>query len=212
MRYFQARKAFLTYQHCETITAFTKEHLNNCLLNLPGIESVTVGQENYPTEEGFHCHVLLVFREKQKFLFEKFNYFGVVPFNENFRSQARAEVERVYKYCIKDANFISNYSPRLAPENHWQSIADAESKEAALALLQQFYPRDAILQRRNFDYWAERAYPVVEQPYVGGTFDFNVPPVVQTWVESELPGTVFFLFVTNPPYPPKFSNYPLRFS
>lgn len=214
MRYFNAKKAFLTYQHCEVIVNFDKLNLRAFLFLLPNIETVTVGQEIYPTEPGFHCHVLLTFKEKTKFNFVRFDYLGITPYNENFRSSSKAEILRVYEYCIKDGCFTSTYTP---PEpgniSNWASIAAAETREEALSLLLKHYPRDAVLQRRNFDYWAERNYEVLREPYVGGDFEFDVPPVVQEWVESEFSGKFFFIFVTYRPYPPKrSSNNPLRFS
>lgn len=201
---FHAVKAFLTYQHCEDIEDFSKEALFDFLFALPNVKDCTVGQENYPTEEGFHCHCLLLFNKKTKLPFSAFDYHGKSPFNQNFRSNSRAEVQRVREYCKKEGNFCeSGFEDSTTPtESHWASIATATTRDAALTLLTEHYPRDAVLQRRNFDYWAEVHFKPPEVPFVSPpTYQFDPPPELSDWADTQLNGNVstsrstFFLFV-----------------
>ena len=192
---FHAIKVFLTYQHCEKIENFSKDSLFTFLQSLSNAKDVTVGQENYPTEEGFHCHCLVTFNKKTRLPFTSFIYHGITPFNQNFRGNSRGEVQRVRTYCKKEGNFMeTDWEDCDSSTSKWGEILAAPTRESAVALLVEHYPRDAVLQRRNFDYWADARFRAVEVPYVSPpTYQFDIPPELSDWYNEQLEcNTVIF--------------------
>lgn len=193
---FHAVKVFLTYQHVETIQDFSKHSLFTFLQSLPNVKDVTVGQEKYPTEEGFHCHCLCTFTKKTKLPFTAFDYHGKSPFNQNFRGNSRGEVQRVRQYCKKEGDYLeTDWENGDSSTSKWAEIVAAPTRDSALSLLVEHYPRDAVLQRRNFDYWADARFRVVEVPYVSPpTYEFNIPPSLSTWYDDQFEcNTVIFI-------------------
>lgn len=199
----QTQKLFLTYQHLERVPEYTLADLNSYLTSLPNVKSVTVGQENYPSEPGFHVHCLIVFSLRVTFETSRLTYHAIVPFSQQFRGRGKAELLRVHEYCIKDGVFLDSFEVEEDKGEGWRNIAASNTKEEALEIFNTSYPRDAILQRRNFDYWCSQKFAVLEAPYVAGAEVFNVPDVVSRWCEDQLPGKhFFFFFITYRLLPP----------
>lgn len=190
---FDATKAFLTYQHIETEALFTKENLLAYYVEtLPPLKSFTIGRELYPNEPGYHMHVLLVFQCGQRFSFDKFRFLGINPFNQRFHSHSKQSLIKTHAYCSKEEDFISDFDESeytsSSKESHWRQILNANSREEAYAILQTEYPRDAVLQKRQFDYWADGHFTVPEVPYPQGTNPFKIPDLVSKWREDNFPG------------------------
>lgn len=184
----QARKAFLTYQHTEKIPNFNLQEFYHFLLEIPNVTTVTVGQEKYPNEEGYHCHCQLLFCKKVTYKLHKFTYEGIVPYNEQYRSNAKGEVVRVHKYCIKDGLFFTNYTEDsiAGKDSGWTEIMQSNTREEALEIFNRTSPRDAILSRRQFDYWADCNFKILAEPYVPRPYMYTVPDTLSHWVATEL--------------------------
>lgn len=190
----QGKKCFLTYQHTEKDSSFTLANLLQFFqLRFPDLHSYSLGLEQYPNEEGTHIHCLLVFAKKETVYLNTLTYCQTVPFNKAFTGHKKKDVLAVHRYCVKNGEYLSNLDEDAytSKESKWSDILSASTKEEAVAQLCLHYPRDAILSRRNFDYWAEQHFKVIPPPFDPGEKEFTCPEVLQEWKIANIDGKFF---------------------
>lgn len=71
-------------------------------------------------------------------------------------------------------------------ENTWSEALLCETKEDFLAFMKTNHPKDFIIYHEKLEYFVNKHYPEPEPEYVPNytTDQFNVPPVVQNWVDE----------------------------
>lgn len=202
---FEGRKVFLTYQKVQTLDAFypdlsTPEALLKHFEDvLPPIEFYSIGKEEYPNSPGeYHIHAQLIFFKKEKIPWSKFEYRSLVPFNKSYKKpngqpdNSKEAVVKVHEYCIKGGDFVTNFDPDDylgRKKSWWKAIYECETKEEGYEKLLEHYPMYAILQKRNFDYFAAYRWP--EEQFmsidpIDPPSPVCIPPEVQAWKDVNL--------------------------
>lgn len=193
---FEATKVFLTYQHIEREPSLNNESLKSHFnLVLPPLLSYTIGTESYPSEPGEHIHVLLRFTKKERFLSSLFTFLSIVPYSEKFRGHSKKDVLAVHVYCKKEGAFITNVEDtdfETKSNQRWSEILQAPTRDEATSIFQSAYPRDAILSRRQFDYWADLVFKVIPPAFIPREGFINIPDVLSSWYETNVLGKFFY--------------------
>jgi len=197
---FKAKNGFLTHQHLERlekgdrdeVLGFMVDHFKD---NFAEARSVTVGIEDYPTEEGFHAHSLIEFGGVHTCPRSDFSVKSedeLTTINPFFQSVtcSKASLDRTREYCKKDGLFFTNWeeptdqSQQLA----WSQCLEQPGRAEAQAFLQNTFPRNYVTNYNQIQSFLNGHYPPVVVQYVTPPeYEFTVPEELEEWLVTNLP-------------------------
>lgn len=187
---FRKKQAFCTYQHLERAFEKGEDTLKVFYAwfqeKFP-LKSVTVGFEDYPTEEGFHAHVFLEFNNTYYCPTALFTYEGIIPYFETV-TNAKASRDNIHKYCIKDGLFLSNRTGDSdeVKEDHFRKAILSTSRAEASSYIQEHLPRTYICSYNNVQAFLDGHFRGVNTDYVApqDLLDWKVPDEIEEWFEA----------------------------
>ncbi|QCX35065.1 replication-associated protein [Blackfly genomovirus 5] len=155
-----------------------------------------VAKELYPTSDGFHFHVFVMF--ERRFRSRKTDVFDVGGFHPNIEPSRKNAVGG-FDYATKDGDIVAGGLERPSGESGrrsadrtadaWGQITAAGSLEEFWSLLEELDPKSMVCSFNavsKFCDWKFRAQPV---PYRGpdGVFDVAEYPDIGVWRDTFLP-------------------------
>lgn len=175
---FNAKHIFITYPRFEC----SKEELLSFLSEVLPVERYCICSEEHE-EEGKHMHAVISMSQKKHFRDERFlDFRGHHPHIESPR-----KLKEVIAYCQKDGDFISNYPEK---RTYGDLIKDATDVDSFLSLVEEHFPRDAVLSHDRIRTFAEFKYQKTGSTYVPEfpLESFKMPSLVDSWYQTELLG------------------------
>lgn len=118
---------------------------------LGSIKYLLVAREQHQSGDS-HQHAVVLFDTKRRLGERAFDFEGRHP---NIRPVGRKieDWNRCVEYCRKEDVAPFEYgTPRHSSESVWAIVAEAPTREEALAIVKKERPRDYVLNRRNLDY------------------------------------------------------------
>lgn len=155
-----------------------------------------VAKELYPTSDGFHLHVFVMF--ERRFRSRKVDCFDVGGYHPNILP-SRKNAAGGFDYAIKDGDVVAGGLARPSGESGrkstdraadaWGQITAACSREEFWQLLEELDPKSMVCSFNavsKFCDWKFREEPV---PYCGpdGVFDVADYPDIGLWRDTFLP-------------------------
>lgn len=178
---FNSKTIFLTYPQCPLLS---KEVCSTTLRNL--LEQyqprfVRVAHEHH-VDDGDHLHCLVMLGTRCHT--RNAGYFDILGYHPNI--QAPRKVNDVYEYCGKDGDII-DWGEYTAPgTSKWDDLVASETSEDFWTNAKSI-SRDYVINHERLEYYANKHYAKVVQPYVPDpTFEFSPDPIMTNWVENEL--------------------------
>lgn len=144
---FRARKFLLTYPKCNE----SKESLMKFLKEINKTKFVRVCSELH--EDGTpHLHAVVAFEELFRTSERGFDFNGNHP-NIQIVGKKKDDWVRVVDYVGKDDDYIEEGRDPFPRQFQFTDIIECTSRDEAWELLKTNRPRDAVLNKRNFDYY-----------------------------------------------------------
>jgi hypothetical protein len=181
---FRTRHVLLTYSQ---VGEREKVDLVTFLQDRRYVHAFIVGEERHQ-DGGRHFHAYFVFSKRCDISTTFFDWDGLHPNIESVRQQLKA-AKPVVDYVTKE-----DQSPILWPshttwpwseEGLWSRIAEADSRDEALALIRQHKPRDFVINRRNIDFALDAMFPPTPPPTpVYALESFVQPPEFREWADA----------------------------
>lgn len=194
--YIKRKNFYLTYQHLERIYGNRDIALaaTKCFFEdfEPHPNSVTIGVEDYPSEAGFHAHVLLEYLSPSSVKRELFNIENIVPFFQNV-SHGQSSLRTVRDYCSKGDIVWTNYVPFNTDDaSPWARAVAAATREEAESIIRTSFPDRFVLSYQNIQSFLNGHFSGRNTPYVlPETFSTPTVPdgapgdLIQVWLDEE---------------------------
>lgn len=176
---FNAKRAFLTYPQCDTLS---KERVVEFLRDSCGAAWYCVGLEQHE-DGGNHIHAYAEWLRRIDVRDERhFDVDGQHPNVQPVRSK-----DHVLGYCQKGGDFIGNCE-KTAPNTvrYGEIIRNARGKDDFLSQVVQHHPRDAVLHLEPLRQFADWYYAEERDRYVPQHTEFSVPGEMTDWVNVNL--------------------------
>nr|QJB18634.1 MAG: replication-associated protein [Genomoviridae sp.] len=176
---FNAKRAFLTYPQCGTLT---KELLLEFLRDDRGAAWYCVGLEQHE-DGGNHLHAYAEWIDRLDVRDERhFDVAGQHPNIQSVRNRAS-----VLKYCQKGGDYVGNCEATSSTTvRYGELIEKSRGTEEFLAGVIQHYPRDAVLHFERVQYFAEHYWRKESDPYISPYTSFVEPQGLLDWVSTNL--------------------------
>lgn len=145
-----------------------------------------IGVEQHKTGDP-HWHAVVSYNTKLRVGSDFFNYRDKHP---NVQSVGRRIIDwkRCIDYVAKDGHFREHGAQRHGKDSVWPEVAEANTREEAMALVKSAAPREYVIHRRNIDYALDQMFPL--QPYSAfqprPASAFCVPDELMQWVHGSL--------------------------
>jgi len=144
---FEARKFLLTYPKCNE----TKEALKEFLQGIKKTKFVKVCKELH--EDGDpHLHAVVAFESILKTNERGFDFNGNHP-NIQIVGKKKDDWVRVVDYVGKDGDSIEEGRDPFPRQFQFSDIINCTSRDEAWEMMKANRPRDALMYKRNFDYY-----------------------------------------------------------
>lgn len=143
----QARKFLLTYPKCDE----TKESLKDFLNGIKKTKFVRVCKELHQDGDA-HLHAVVAFESLLQTNERGFDFNGNHP-NIKIIGKKKDDWIRVLDYVAKDGDYIDEGHDTFSRQFEFHDIIECASREEAWEMLKSNRPRDAVLNKRNFDYY-----------------------------------------------------------
>ena len=170
-----AKNIFFTYPKC----SLPKETIRDYLLE-QGCEWYVVSSESH-MDGTKHLHALGVWTTRKNIT--SANAFDVAGFHPNI--QTAKDVRAVYKYVIKDGDFIKNCD-FSGKRKYGEIVEESDSKDAFISGILKDYPRDACLHLEKLKYFADWKWREIREEYTSAYQDFKICNAMKGWVDSEM--------------------------
>lgn len=183
---FSARYVLLTYAQSGDLSEWAVlDHIASV-----GAECI-IGREDH-ADGGTHLHVFADFGRKKQT--RQIGFFDVDGHHPNI-APSRGRAGDGYDYAIKDGNVVAGGLERpggarvSAAACKWRTIVDADSREEFFDLLRELDPKSLVTRWSELNKYADSAYAVVHEPYVGPDnieFDLRMVPELAGWRAESL--------------------------
>ncbi|AJD07521.1 replication-associated protein [Sewage-associated circular DNA virus-37] len=131
-------------------------------------------------------HIHVVFHIANTFQTRNARYFDIGDHHPNVQSTRGLPAS--YAYVAKDGDYIDfGTIPATRPHGSWADIANATTKEEALALVKETSPRDYVLNYDKIISFCESHFANRTEAYVPIYQNFNgLPQQLTTWCDQRL--------------------------
>lgn len=178
---FNARSVFLTYPQCP----LDKTNVLERLLALEPTASYAIVAHELHEDGSDHLHAVIGWPKPRDIRSER--HFDMDTYHPNIQSSR--SIKRVVDYVKKGGDFVSHGNVPNSTVSPWRTLCDTTNKSDFWKQLKENCPKEYILNYERLEYFVDKHFKPEPVQYTSEFTTFNVPPILQQWVESTFNST-----------------------